>query len=135
MDNLSSRIIVFPTFESKGGSLSFGEYDQHIPFAIARIYWSYDTQDTVERGNHYHPDSDRVIISMKGEIEVTLENAKGDRSTHQLTSPNQGLLVPENHWISMKLKKGVVMLAIASTKYSEGESISDYAKFEALKNG
>ena len=135
MGNLSPSFITFPTLEGKGGLLSFGEYDQHIPFSIERIYWSYDIENTIERGNHYHPQSKRVIISMQNSIEVILENLQGETSTFHLNNPNEGLFIPENHWISMKLEKNVIMLAIASTKFKEGESINDYSKFEALKNG
>lgn len=135
MGNLSPFIITFPTFGGKGGLLSFGEYDQHVPFSIERIYWSYDIEDMTERGNHYHPHSARVIISMQNHIEITLENLQGEINTYQLTNPNQGLFIPKNHWISMRLEKDVIMLAVASTKFEEGESVNDYAKFEALKNG
>lgn len=135
MGHLSPFIITFPTLESKGGLLSFGEYDQHIPFPIERIYWSYNIETAIERGNHYHPDSERVIIGMKGAIEIVLENSQGSKNTYRLTHPNQGLFIPKNYWISMRLDKDAVMLAIASTKYKEGESITDYSKFDALKNG
>ena len=42
MVKTSPFIIAFPTHQAKGGLLSFGEYDEQIPFPIERIYWSYD---------------------------------------------------------------------------------------------
>ena len=135
MGQLSPSIITFPTFENDGSFLSVGEYDQHIPFAMERIYWSYGSTDVTERGNHFHPNSDRVIISMHTEIEITLENIQGKITKYRLKNPNQGLVIPSNHWISMKLEANAVMLAIASSKFAESESIKDRSLFEALKNG
>lgn len=135
MIKTSPFIIDFPTHKGKGGLLSFGEYGEQIPFPIERIYWSYDIEDETERGNHYHPASERVIISMKGLINITLENTEGEIMTFQLSNPNQGLYIPSNHWIKMQLEQDVIMLAAASSKFEEGESIADYARFEALKNG
>jgi hypothetical protein len=135
MSQLSPGIITFPTFKSDDSFLSVGEYDQYVPFAIERIYWSYGNTTTTERGNHFHPNSERVIICMLENIEITLENLKGETTHYKLTNPNQGLIIPANHWICMKLETNAIMLAIASSKFSENESISDRSQFEALKNG
>jgi oxalate decarboxylase/phosphoglucose isomerase-like protein (cupin superfamily) len=135
MGQLSPSIITFPTFENNDSFLSIGEYNQHIPFAIERIYWSYGNVRTTERGDHFHPNSERVIICMMENIEITLENLKGETTHYKLTNPNQGLIIPKNHWISMKLEAKAIMLAIASSKFSENESIKDRSQFEDLKNG
>ena len=135
MTKTAPFIIEFPTHKGKGGLLSFGEYDEQIPFPIERIYWSYELENDTERGNHYHPNSERVIVSMKGSISVTLENTKGEIIDFKLSKAHQGLYIPSNHWIRMELKKDGIMLAAASSKFKEGESITDYARFEALKNG
>jgi len=135
MGQPTPHFIAFPTFENESSFLSVAEYDQHIPFVIERIYWSYGNANTTERGSHFHPISDRVIICMYRNIEVTLENLKGETTKYELTNPNQGLVIPSNHWISMKLAPNAIMLAIASSKFSEGESIKDRSVFEVLKNG
>lgn len=135
MGQLIPHVIDFPTFENDSSFLSVGEFDHHLPFAIERIYWSYGSETPSSRGNHYHPNSSRVIICMNGSIEVTIEDLKGDVKLFQLFNPNQGLFIPKNLWITMQLDANAIMLVIASTKFQDGESISDYSKFEALKNG
>jgi oxalate decarboxylase/phosphoglucose isomerase-like protein (cupin superfamily) len=135
MTTTSPFIIEFPTHQGKGGLLSFGEFDSQIPFPIERIYWSYDMKADTERGNHYHPSSERVVISMKGQISVSIESLDGKITTFQLSNASKGLFIPSNHWIKMQLEKDVIMLAVASSKFEEGESIADYTRFEALKNG
>jgi len=135
MGQLSPSIISFPTFENNNSFLSVAEYDQHIPFVIERIYWSYGNSTATKRGNHFHPNSDRVVISIQGDIEITLENQNGETTQYKLNNPNQGLIIPANHWISMKLETNAIMLAIASSKFSKNESIKDRSLFEDLKNG
>ncbi|MDP3269182.1 MAG: WxcM-like domain-containing protein, partial [Legionella sp.] len=48
------RIIELPKIHEPRGNLSFVESNNHIPFAIERVYYVYDVPGGSDRGGHAH---------------------------------------------------------------------------------
>lgn len=115
------------------GYISVGQHHKNIPFDIKRIYWVYDTPEAVERGNHANRSGQYVLVSLKGKVDIFLENIKGIKYHYILSDPNQGLFIPELHWRRLKMGPEVVCLSISSAEFDEKDYIRDYQEFLSIK--
>lgn len=52
------------------------EGNEHVPFAISRVYWVYDVPGGESRGGHAHKHCRSLIIAVSGSFNVTLDNGK-----------------------------------------------------------
>lgn len=115
--------------DSNFGYLSFFEANKHIPFAIKRIYYTYDVPLEIKRGMHAHKNLQQVLWCPYGEIEVVLDNGK-EKISYSLDSPQKALLVLKGYWHDMYWKKeDSVLCAAASDYYNEEDYIRDYNEF------
>ena len=73
------------------------EGETHIPFAIARTYWTYDVPGGESRGGHAHKECQEFIIAASGSFSVTLDNGE-QKKTYHLNHPWEGLFVDVNIW-------------------------------------
>lgn len=103
-----------------------------LPFMVQRVYWTYFTPDSVERGQHAHHELEQVIFATNGRIEFTLESLTGEIETFLLDSPNVGLYIPRYYWRTIKFSHNAVLMCLASLEYNENEYIRDYKSFKAL---
>ena len=67
------------------------EGETHIPFAIARTYWTYDVPGGESRGGHAHKKCQEFIIAASGSFSVTLDNGE-QKKTYHLNHPWEGLI-------------------------------------------
>ena len=114
------------------GHISVAEMENNVPFAIKRVFWTYGTPETVERGNHAHKTNEEIIVPVTGEITITTESINGEMETFVLDNPNRGLYIPTNVWIKMSYIPGTVQLVINSSLFKEEEYIRSYKDFKAL---
>ncbi len=112
------------------GHISVAELEKTIPFPIKRVFWTYGTPETVERGNHAHRNNREVIIAAVGEITLVAESRDGEKETFVLNNPNQGLYIPPNVWITMSYHPGTLQLVINSNEFNEDEYIFSYDDFK-----
>ena len=75
------RIITLPKIFDPRGNLTVAEGETHIPFAIARTYWTYDVPGGESRGGHAHKECQEFIIAASGSFSVTLDNGEEDLSS------------------------------------------------------
>ena len=68
------RIITLPKIFDPRGNLTVAEGETHIPFAIARTYWTYDVPGGESRGGPAHKECQEFIIAASGSFSVTLDN-------------------------------------------------------------
>lgn len=115
------------------GYISVGQSFQNVPFEIKRVYWVYDTPETVERGNHANKKGQHILVSLKGSVNIFLENTKGIKYQYVLTNPNQGLYVPPLHWRRLHMSPEVVCLSLSSKEFDESDYIRDYQQFLSIQ--
>ena len=70
------RIITLPKIFDPRGNLTVAEGETHIPFAIARTYWTYDVPGGESRGGHAHKECQEFIIAASGSFSVTLDSGE-----------------------------------------------------------
>ncbi len=89
------HIIDFPKIGgSVQGYISVAEND-NLPFEVKRIYWTYYTPESVERGGHAHYGLQQILLAVAGKIIVYVEMPDGSGEEFILEDPNKGLFIPK----------------------------------------
>lgn len=125
------KIIDFPIIQDSRGDLSFIENNDHIPFAIKRVYYLYNVPANVSRGGHAHKKLQQVLVAMSGSFDVSLDDGS-DKQMVTLNSPAQGLLINHPMWRELKnFSSDAVCVVLASELYTEDDYYRDYDNFLA----
>jgi len=123
------QILELPKIQDPRGNLTFVESNNHIPFAIERVYYLYDVPGGSERGGHAHKELHQFIIAMSGSFDVVLDDGQDKKRVHMSRSYN-GLYVCPMIWRQLdNFSSGSVCMVLASTKYEESDYYRDYAEF------
>ena len=68
------HIIEFPKIgDSIQGYISVAEKN-NLPFEVKRIYWTYYTPESVERGGHAHYNLQQILLAVSGKIIINISN-------------------------------------------------------------
>ena len=128
------KIINLPKHIDPRGNLTVAEQTKNVPFDIARVYWTYDIPAGEWRGGHAHRTCQEIIIAVSGSFDVTLDDGRGNRETHHLNHPYQGLYVGTNVWRTLEdFSSGAVCLVLASELYDEEEYIYEYDELVRIR--
>lgn len=125
------HILHLPKFSDDRGSLTFVEGENHIPFAIQRIYYLYEVVKETVRGEHAHRDLEQVVIAISGAFDVMVDNG-ARRWTFTLNASDEGLYVPPLHWRTLNnFSGGAVCMVLASLRYDPDDYLTTYEAFLA----
>lgn len=123
------NLIELPSVSEDDGCLVYFEGSKEIPFEIKRCFFILDVPSDKHRADHASITTDFVLITLKGSVEVELDDGS-TKSTYNLNDRNHGLLVPKNTWMMTRnFSKNAVLLVLASTRYDEGEYMYDYTEY------
>ena len=129
MTDITGRIIDLPKIADPKGNLTFIEARRHIPFAIERVYYTYDVPGGESRGGHSHRACEEFIVAASGSFDVVLDNGR-ERERFALNRSYYGLYVPPMTWRELEnFSSGSVCLVLASAAYDEADYIRDYRRF------
>ena len=118
-------------FHDPEGNLTVVSENEHVPFNINRVFYSYDIPGGEDRGAHAHKECHQFIIAASGSFEVVLDDGTNKR-TVTLNRPFWGLHVPPGIWASEQgFSSGSICLVLASHGYSEADYIRNYDDFQA----
>ena len=121
--------INFPTLGDERGSLIALEAEKHIPFAIKRVYYIFNTKAGVARGFHAHKALKQVAVCVSGKCKMLLDNGH-EKVEVWLDSPNKGLVLEDLTWREMHdFSEDCVLLVLASEHYDELDYILNYEEF------
>jgi dTDP-4-dehydrorhamnose 3,5-epimerase-like enzyme len=122
-------ILHLPKFEDPRGNLTFIEQENHIPFAIKRVYWIYDVPGGQERGGHAFKEQREFIVALSGSFDVEVDDGN-EKQTYSLNRSYYGLYIPAGLWRHMQnFSTNAVVLVLSSTFFSEKDYIRDYDDF------
>lgn len=120
------KIVQLGALGDERGKLVVIEGGESIPFEIARVFYIYDSDDTVIRGQHANRNSEFVLINVAGSSKVRVTDGK-EEAIVELNRPMMGVYIPKMIWKDMyEFSKDSVLLVLASTHYDESEYIRDY---------
>lgn len=121
--------ISFQRHGDSRGELVVLEIEKQIPFQPKRFYYVFDVASGQKRGSHAHKTVKQIFITLKGSVEVLLDDGTCKKKI-VLNSPYEGLLIPEKIWSDLlNFSKDAIFLVIASDFYCESEYIRDYNNF------
>jgi hypothetical protein len=129
------QIIQLPKIPDQRGNLSFFEYNEHIPFAIARTYWIYDVPGGETRGGHAYKTVQEFIVALSGSFDVLLHNGK-EEIKYTLNRSYYGLYVPKMYWRTIEnFSTNSLALIVADQTYNGAEYIRSFENFIIARNG
>jgi acetyltransferase-like isoleucine patch superfamily enzyme len=124
-----AKLIKLPRIVDLRGSLSFAEYDKHLPFAPKRYFVIFDVPSIEVRGEHAHRKQDQFLVCLNGSCSVVLDDGNS-RDEVVLDSPSIGLYLPAMVWgIQYKYTVDAVLLVLVSDVYDADDYIRDYDLF------
>jgi acetyltransferase-like isoleucine patch superfamily enzyme/dTDP-4-dehydrorhamnose 3,5-epimerase-like enzyme len=130
-----ARILDMPVVSDIRGTLSFGQYETHLPFAPRRYFVVYDVPGKEVRGEHAHRTLHQVLVCVKGSLSVMLDDGER-RDEVLLDGPHLGLYVPPRIWTSQyRYSADAVLLVLASDVYDAGDYIRSYDEFLESRAG
>ena len=119
-------ILQFADLGDERGKLVVIEGNQAIPFDIKRVFYIYDSDSTVVRGQHANRESEFVLINVAGHSKVRITDGKEELIV-KLDKPMMGVYLPKMIWKDMyEFSSDSVLLCLASTHYDGSEYIRDY---------
>ena len=111
------------------GKLVVIEGRDSIPFEIKRVFYIYDSDDTVIRGQHANRRSEFVLINVSGKSKVRITDGK-EEIVVGLDRPMMGVYIPPMIWKDMyDFSEDSILLVLASTHYDGTEYIRDYEEY------
>ena len=131
---MEARIIDLPRVTDPRGNLTFIEEDQHVPFPIRRVYYTYDVPGGGSRGGHAHRALESLIIAASGSFDVVIDDGLGIRERFFLNRSYRGLFGPRMHWREIEnFSSSSVCLVLASEHYDAADYYYDYREFLAVR--
>ena len=127
-------ILHFGDLGDERGKLVVIEGAQAIPFDIKRVFYIYDSDSKVVRGQHANRESEFVLINVAGHSKVRITDGT-EEFVVSLNKPMMGVYIPKMIWKDIyEFSSDSVLLVLASTHYDGGEYIRDYdAYLEEMK--
>ena len=108
------------------GNLTYIYNNEHLPFEVKRVFYSYDIPGGESRGAHAHKECHQFLIAASGAFEVLLDDGINKR-TVLLNRPFYGLHVPPGIWASEQgFSSGSICLVLASHGYEKEDYIREY---------
>lgn len=122
-------IVHFDDLGDERGKLVVIEGGQAIPFEIKRVFYIYDSDDTVVRGQHANRESEFVLINVAGKSKVRITDGE-EEIIVELDRPMTGVYIPKMIWKDMyDFSEDSILLVLASTHYDGAEYIRDYEEY------
>ncbi len=119
-------ILQFADLGDKRGKLVVIEGGQVVPFEIKRVFYIYESDPTVVRGQHANRESEFVLINVAGRSKVRITDGI-EEIIVELNKPMMGVYIPKMIWKDMyEFSPDSVLLVLASTHYDGREYIRDY---------
>lgn len=133
--HIGAQMLEFTENGDNRGRLVVVEGAKDIPFQIARIFYIYDSDADVVRGQHANRKSEFVLINLAGSCKVKVLDGKGNEAVFVLNRPHTGIYLPTMVWKDMyDFSKDSVLLCLASQRYDPQEYIRNYDEFLRIVN-
>lgn len=100
-----------------------------IPFPIKRVFYIYESDSKVVRGQHANKESEFVLINVAGQSKVRITDGV-EEFVINLNKPMMGVYIPKMIWKDMyDFSCDSVLLVLASTHYNDKEYIRDFNEY------
>lgn len=122
-------VLQFKDLGDERGKLVVIEGGKAIPFDIKRVFYIYESDSTVVRGQHANRESEFVLINVAGQSKVRITDGT-EEFIVELNKPMMGVYIPKMIWKDMyDFSDDSVLLVLASTHYDDNEYIRDFDEY------
>jgi oxalate decarboxylase/phosphoglucose isomerase-like protein (cupin superfamily) len=129
------RIIDLPKILDPRGNLTFAQFPGQVPFAIERIFWTYDVPGGEQRGGHAYLRQEEVIMALSGSFDVIVTEEDGSVRKFSLNRSYYGLYLPPFTWRHMEnFSTNSLALHLASTTFDRLDYVYDFEQFRQIKD-
>lgn len=123
-------VLTFKDLGDERGKLVVVEGGEDIPFEIARVFYIYNSDADVVRGQHANRESEFVLLNVAGRSKVRITDTREEFCV-ELDRPMMGVYIPKMIWKEMyDFSPDSVLLVLASTHYNGEEYIRDYEEYK-----
>ena len=129
MHNTIDEITLIPIthIPESRGELTVVEKND-IPFTFRRVFTVKANAGNI-RGNHAHKECKQFMICLNGNLEILIDDGYNKKSI-LLSKPNQGVLVPNGIWCTIKyLKNDTILMVLCDQDYYESDYLRNYDDF------
>lgn len=119
-------------FDDARGNLRFGEVGKELPFAVQRVYYSYNVPADAARAGVCHREMEQILIAVKGGFTLKVDDGENTAEL-RLEDPGNAVYVSPMVWREVKdFTPDAVCLALASHGHDPAEQVKDYEAFKKL---
>ncbi|RME97188.1 MAG: WxcM-like domain-containing protein [Bacteroidetes bacterium] len=119
--------IELPRIADPRGNLTFLQNQDHIPFDIARVFWTYDVPGGEIRGGHAYRSQQEFIIALSGSFDVVVKHPDGRELRYALNRSYYGLYLPPLTWRHMEnFSTNSLSLHLSSHAFNPADYIRDF---------
>lgn len=123
-----------PLIKDLRGSLTFGQFQRHLPFEVKRYFLVFDVSSAHIRGEHAHRTLHQFLVCVRGKCHCVADDGT-NRQEFVLGEPTVGLYLAPMTWaVEYKYSPDAMLLVLASDLYDAQDYIRDYSEFVALKH-
>lgn len=114
------------------GALGIAQHPEHVPFPIARMFYTAGVPAGARRGGHAHRTLEEFLLVPVGRVHVRAEWA-GSVVEAELDATSAGFYLPPMTWLDLSdYDDGTVVVVLASAPFDEADYIRDRAEFDRL---
>lgn len=122
-------VLQFADLGDERGKLVVIEGGRAVPFNIERVFYIYESDPEVVRGQHANRESEFVLINVAGQSKVRITDGT-EEFIVELNKPMMGVYIPRMIWKDMYgFSRDSVLLVLASTHYDGREYIRNYDEY------
>ena len=125
------KLLQFADYGDERGKLVVieGKDNRGVPFDIARVFYIYESDKTVVRGQHANRNSEFVLVNVAGYSKVMITDGI-QKEVVELNKPMEAVYIPKMIWKEMyDFSPDSVLLVLANTHYDGTEYIRDYKEY------
>ena len=125
------KLLKFADYGDERGKLVVieGNDKRGVPFDIARVFYIYESDKTVVRGQHANRNSEFVLVNVAGSSKVMITDGV-QKEVIELNKPMEAVYIPKMIWKEMyDFSPDSVLLVLANTHYDGTEYIRDYKEY------
>ena len=129
MIDIKPKFSTLKPINDNKGILSVLQFPIDSPFLIKRIFYIYDVNDNIIRGQHANKKSEFLFIVLSGSCKIKYYYKK-KFYIRKLDNPNQSLFLPKMIWKEMyDFKKDTILLVLSNSLYDKKEYIVNFNEY------
>ncbi|WP_367392668.1 FdtA/QdtA family cupin domain-containing protein [Lewinella sp. LCG006] len=122
-----TKILNLPRIQDPRGNLTFLQNQEHVPFDIQRVFWTYDVPGGERRGGHAYYQQEEFIIALSGSFDVVITTPSGEKQSYTLNRSYYGLYLPPLTWRHMEnFSTNSLSLHLSSQPFDAKDYIRDF---------